>query len=244
MWNFPVTHDSLWRGRLKLTQPAKGHGYRFNLDPVLLAGFAPAAGHVLDLGAGCGVLGLLLLKMNKAERVTAVEVQPELAALAQQNAVDNGFGESQFRVLGGDLRSVPLPRDVDLCAFNPPYFKAKSGRSAPNPSRDVARFERCGTLADFVDRAAFALGPSGALAAIVPFARGQELRALADQAGLGDQRVQHITPRPGDLDSAQHVLLCARHGAARELHEPPLIVHAADTGRTFSPLVQAWVDGP
>src|SRR5262249_23627204 len=65
-----VTQDAIFSGRLRLCQPARGAGYRFNLDPVLLAGFAAGGEHVVDLGAGCGVLGLALLVLGKAERLT------------------------------------------------------------------------------------------------------------------------------------------------------------------------------
>ena len=37
----PVTRDTFWHGRLAVWQPARGHGYRFNLDPVILARFLP-----------------------------------------------------------------------------------------------------------------------------------------------------------------------------------------------------------
>ena len=60
MSELALTRDTLLKGTLALWQPAKGHGYRYNLDPVLLSGFAPAKGTILDLGSGCGVLRHLI----------------------------------------------------------------------------------------------------------------------------------------------------------------------------------------
>src|SRR5688572_25658633 len=99
-----ASKDALWGGKLTLWQPARGRGYRFNLDPVLLYGFAPPAAHTVDLGAGCGVLGLLLAAGGKAQRVTAIEIQPELAILAAKNADENGL-RGRYEVLTGDLRT-------------------------------------------------------------------------------------------------------------------------------------------
>ena len=56
-----IHRDTFWGGRLTLWQPARRAGYRFNIDPVLLASAVPSGDHAIDLGAGCGILGILLL---------------------------------------------------------------------------------------------------------------------------------------------------------------------------------------
>ena len=60
------TVDAICRGAVTLAQPRRG--YRFNIDSVLLADFtrrivsSPVEDLVVDLGAGCGVVGLLLAR--------------------------------------------------------------------------------------------------------------------------------------------------------------------------------------
>lgn len=239
----PVTLDTLWRGKIELCQPARGKGYRFNLDPVLLAGFVePTANEsdiVVDLGAGCGVLGLLLLALGKARRVVAVEVQPQLAELAAQNGARNGHGETTYAVHCGDLRQLELPAAAAV-VFNPPYFEKNAGRAAHHAGRDGARRELHGTLADFVDVAARLLSPGGSAYAIVPVARGDELATLFTGAGLCDIRSRAVCPR--SEEAANHTMVAARAGAAGHRTEPPLIVHAG-TGRDFTTEVQRLVDG-
>ncbi|MCK5690158.1 hypothetical protein KAI87_12850, partial [Myxococcota bacterium] len=73
-----ITMDTFWEGALKVWQPAKGQGYRFNLDPVLLYGFAPPANEILEFGAGCGILSLLMLGSAKTQKAVAVEIQAQL----------------------------------------------------------------------------------------------------------------------------------------------------------------------
>jgi tRNA1Val (adenine37-N6)-methyltransferase len=175
------TRDSLWGGQVTLWQPGRGAGYRFNLDPVLLAAFTRARGHVLDVGAGCGVIGLLLLRAAQAERVTAVEVQPELAALARQNASENGFAE-RLAVLEGDVRRLELPA-VDAVVCNPPYFKLAEGRGAPHDGREIARHERHGDLAELVTAGAGALRHGGTFALIITAQRANELCSVLGAAG-------------------------------------------------------------
>jgi tRNA1Val (adenine37-N6)-methyltransferase len=222
---------------LTLWQPARGHGYRFDLDPVLLAGFAEPAGNVIDLGAGCGVVGLLLLAFGKATRVTAVEIQPELAELARQNALGNDF-ESRMTVLCGDLRTLDLPR-VDLVVFNPPYFKAGEGRVPPDRGRAAGRYETSGTLADFIAAGARAVVDGGRLNAIVPARRAREVESVFSDHGLALTRRRHVCSREGQ--NPRHLLWQAVKppGAQPEapVTEPPLVVHGS-AGREFSPEVR------
>src|SRR5882724_862514 len=75
-----VTEDALFCGRLTLMQPARGAGYRTNVDAILLGAFA-AAEHrrvktAVDLGAGVGAVGLTLLYFDVAEKVVFIEKDP------------------------------------------------------------------------------------------------------------------------------------------------------------------------
>lgn len=226
-----ATRDALLGGELILWQPPRGGGYRFNIDPVLLSGFAPPAEHVLDLGAGCGVLGLLLLKTGQARRVTAVEIQPELAALAMRNGTENGLSD-RFDVITGDLRRVELP-SVDAAVFNPPYFAAGSGRAPPDPGRGAARHELHGTLADFVRRAVDSVRAEGPISVVVRQERNDELAASFAAHGAAVVRRRYVVPRPEA--APKHVLVEARRGGRgpEPVLESPLIVHAG-VGRTYS----------
>lgn len=228
--------DRFLGGRLVVRQPGRGEGYRFNLDPVLLAGFACGGRQVLDLGAGCGIAGLLMLAYGKAEQVVAVEVQVPLADLAAQNALDNGYGQ-RMEVLTGDLRDLELPR-VDRVIFNPPYFRAGQGRAAPNASRDAARHERYGTLSDFIGCAAACLEDDGRLACIVRSERASEAHSLITAGGCGLARRRWVHPRAGA--PAQHVLLEAgpRRHCGAPVQEPGLTIHRG-AGRAFTPELQA-----
>ncbi len=237
-----ASRDTLLGGALVLWQPARGAGYRFNLDPVLLAGFVQPAGHVLDLGTGCGVLGLLLLKMGKARRVTAVEVQPQLAELAMRNAEENGLSD-RFEVICGDCRTVRLPT-VDGVACNPPYFPRGQGRPAPQAGREIARREWFGTLAELLGCTFPLLRADGSWSAIVPAQRADELMLLLHRAGATTVRRRWVLPRAGA--AAGHVLLAGGGPSImrqRVLDESPLVVHEG-SGRDFSPEVQELLRAP
>ncbi len=216
------TRDTLWGGELVFWQPARGTGYRFNLDPVLLAGFVRPSGHVLDLGSGCGIIGILLVAQGKAESVTGVEIQAQLAELARLNATENAMGE-RVHTRRGDLREAELPA-VDAVVFNPPYFRVGEGRSAPDPGREAARRERHGTLEDFVRRGFSALEYGSSLYCIVRTDRVEELATHVSGHGGGLVRVRAICPREGA--EPRHLLVEAvKGGVSCCQQEPPLVVH-------------------
>src|SRR6516162_488097 len=86
-----VSEDAILAGRLVLSQPRRGH--RFGHDAILLAAACPAqpGDHVVDLGAGVGAAGLALASRVAGLSLTLVEIDPELSALAQANARQNGL---------------------------------------------------------------------------------------------------------------------------------------------------------
>ena len=137
---------------LKIIQPV--HGYRFSLDPLLLCDFAAiqAGDEAVDLGAGCGIIPLVLSQMAVETRLVGVESQAEMAELAERNVALNGLTE-RVAIRHADIleaRKLFPPSSFDLVVANPPYRKRGSGRISPKPGRDLARHESTASLRDFL----------------------------------------------------------------------------------------------
>lgn len=80
--------------------------------------FAPGQ-RVLDLGCGCGVVGILAAKKCGAENVVLADIDPEAVAVSRLNAARNGVAEVRCVVSDG-LTGV-READFDLILSNPPY---------------------------------------------------------------------------------------------------------------------------
>ena len=95
-----ITQDGFLGGQLQLYQPKTG--YRAGIDPVLLAAACPARSgeHVLELGCGVGVASLCLMARVPEVRLYGVEILPEYAQLARDNAAHNNF---EFEVQVADV---------------------------------------------------------------------------------------------------------------------------------------------
>jgi tRNA1(Val) A37 N6-methylase TrmN6 len=217
------TRDTLLRGRVKLLQPAQG--YRSSLDPVLLAAFVEAPmGEFLDIGCASGALSFLLLAKDSAARGTGIEIQPRLAALAEQGRVENGFFE-RFRVVVGDVRAVEsLPaQSFDLVAINPPFRPVGTGVLPPRAEKALANHEVALTLQEWVESSARLLRPMGRLCTIFPADRSAELRAQVRARAFHVARSRLVVPRLGEAPS--RILLEASRCAGQEVTLPPLLVH-------------------
>jgi tRNA1Val (adenine37-N6)-methyltransferase len=83
-------------------------GYRFSLDPLLLASFArPKKGAaVVDIGTGCGVAALAaLLTHPSVERALGLDIDPAMTDAAARNAALLGLAD-RFAAVTADVRSI------------------------------------------------------------------------------------------------------------------------------------------
>jgi tRNA1Val (adenine37-N6)-methyltransferase len=224
------TLDSILGGRLKLIQPRRG--YRFSIDSILLGRFARARpnARVLELGAGCGVIAIMLATLLEPREMIAIEIDAQLADLIERNAALNQLRDV-ISARCADLRTTRLAglgaESFDLVVANPPYRAARAGRASPNPHRRAARSEAGASLADFVKAASRYTRRGGRVAFVMVASRGAELIALMRAYRLEPKRIRTIHPR---IDSpASAMLVEARKDAGVELTiGPPLIVYARE----------------
>jgi tRNA1Val (adenine37-N6)-methyltransferase len=189
-----TTRDAILGGKLHLVQPAPGTGYRMNQDAVLLADFAHegrTAERALDLGAGVGAIGLMLLARKTARNVIFVEIDATLATLAQGNVAANQFGE-QGRVAIGDVATFECSEVVDLVVCNPPFFPGKTGRISPREALNQARI---GDVSAFIGCARRNVAPKGRVCFIYPVLYLETLVAGLCKAGLVPKRMRLVHPK-------------------------------------------------
>jgi tRNA1(Val) A37 N6-methylase TrmN6 len=163
-----TTDDAVLGGRLQLLQPVDGH--RAGHDAILLAAAAPMAKHAIDLGAGTGTAGLALLARGAAERVTLVEIDPKLAALARENAKRNGYA-GRAEIVVADIRKIargkgPALAAADLVIANPPFNDPGRRNVSPDSGRRRAHAAADSELDSWFAAADRALQAAGKLVLI------------------------------------------------------------------------------
>lgn len=225
-----LTLDELKYFGLQLYQPR--HGYRYSLDPLLLARFCttlPPDGSIADLGAGCGIISLVLARLNPTASVLAVENNPEMAALVERNIRHNGLaGRVSSHVEDViNLSKSYVASTFDLVVSNPPFRTAGSGKNSPRAGRDSARHETSAVLADFIAAAKYLVKPSGRICFIQLPSRLPEFMALAVQMKLSVLRVRMIHSNAGS-PATMFMAELAKGRRSAPVMEPPLYVRDMD----------------
>ena len=225
--------DAILGGRLRLRQTRDGH--RVGLDAILLAAAAGApAARLVDVGAGVGAVGLALLQRWPAATGALIEIDPELAALAEENAALNDLADRARVVVADALdaksrRAAGLADEAaDLVVTNPPYLAADAARPSPDPRRARAHVAGAGAaaLAGWVVACLALVKPGGRF---VMIHRADALPALlpAFAGRLGDLALRPVHPRADA--PAIRLLISGTKGSKAPLHVlPGLTLHEAD----------------
>jgi tRNA1Val (adenine37-N6)-methyltransferase len=185
------TIDSIWNSTVQIRQSKRG--YRFALDAVLLAHFLKLEAHenALEIGTGNGIIPVLLSQLKPFARITAIEVQPQLAELAKSNIEINGL--RNVEIVEADVRQLSLPpHSFDLIFSNPPYRKAGSGKLNPSSEKAIARHELKMQLSDLFECAGKYLQDNGRMSVILPVFREKDFLSLATTHGLASLEHQYV----------------------------------------------------
>jgi len=213
-----------------LAQPEGG--YRFSLDPLLLAAFAPLKKNdrVVDLGAGCGVAGLAALLGGAAREIPAkvlsLDIDPAMSGFALANAVRLGLADS-LRAQTLDIRHVrdELPAEAFTMALvNPPYRRQGTGIPCPDGGRERARGETRAVLWDFISAASWLLANRGRLAVVFAANRLSELLVACEKARLTPKRLRLVHSRLHE-PARLLLLLAVKNGGSGMRVEAPLALY-------------------
>ena len=196
--------------------------FPLSTDSMLLADFArlPKNARVLDLGSGCGTLGLLLCARDAGCTVTGVELTDQAHRAAVDNIARNGL-EHRFTSICADLRDLS-GTGFDCCISNPPYYSGgpASGRTPQ------ARREDCCAPAELFAAASQALKFGGDFFLVHKPERLAELCACGSKENLEAKRLRLIRHKEGgDLSL---ILLQFRKGAKPGLVWEEEYLHCAD----------------
>lgn len=221
-----VTEDSIWNREISLLQPK--HGYRFAIDSVLLAHFLNSTPEddVLEIGAGTGVVGILLSRLKGFRSLTAIEIQEELADLCRKNYDRNRVHPAH--VYEADVKALDhlLPdARFDLIFSNPPYRKTGTGRLNPNLQKRIARHEVLLTLPELFDCAMKSLKPSGRLSLVLPVFRENDLQHLVQAGSWHWQDRRYVHSFSGEPPVFMLSTFAREKVACRKTH--PLIIYNA-----------------
>ena len=219
------TVDGFLGGRITAAQPKSG--FRAGHDTVLLAAAVPAGWKVLELGSGAGIASLCYACRVPDAEVLGIEIDPELVAIATDNAARNGMSD-RVRFLVSDARALgDSSSKFDQIFFNPPFHSAE-GTASANPALELAKRDLDSTIAAWTKSALGVVRRDGSVTAILRADRVQDMIAAAANHAVA---VLPLIPRFGI--APRRVIVSINAGeAGRAKTCSGLVLHRNDGGAT------------
>lgn len=213
---------------IKLYQPKKG--YRFSVDALLLFSFVnlKTVKRIIDLGAGSGIIGLLLAKKYREAEVTLIELQEGLYGLSKKNILLNNL-DNRVRTLRMNIKDLEsqIPNYYDLAVSNPPFRKPLTGRLSVDEQKAIARHEIKISLHELVKSASLLLKHHGRFCLVYLPERLPELVEELRRCLLEPKRMRLVHSN-ADGEAKMLLMEAVKGGRAGLKVEKPLFVYNKD----------------
>lgn len=240
-----LSDDAFLGGALQILQPRRG--YRAGIDAVLLAAAVDEeganGGNLLDVGAGVGTLGLCVARRIEGLRVTLLEREPQLCAIAAENIRRNGLVDRVRIVAGavGESATELALKELAAESFthvlaNPPFMAPESGTRSNTRLKAASHAHEPGQSLDDWGRFMARMSLPGGTALMIHKAEhlGDVLACLNGR--FGAVRILPLHARAGE--PANRVIVKATKGSRAPLALlPGIILH--DEGNAFLPHIDA-----
>ena len=218
--------DELHRNGYFLIQNPKK--FCFGMDAVLLSGFVRVkkTETVLDMGTGTGVIPILLEGKTEGRHFTGLEIQRDMADMAQRSVMLNKLSE-KISIVAGDIKEASAlfgRSSFDVVTCNPPYMNENHGLKNPEEPKAIARHEVKCSFEDIAREAGAVLKPGGRFYMVHRPHRLLELLETMRKYRLEPKRMKFVHPFAGE--EANMVLIEAFRGGRPQMRvEAPLIVY-------------------
>lgn len=151
---------------------------KVSTDACIQGAWTPVEPHVknvLDIGAGTGLLSLMLAQRNAAVKIDAIEIEENAVQQAAENFSRSPRGE-RLTILHGDAKSYSFNKKYDLIICNPPFFK--NSLLGDDIDRNHARHTLLFSLEDLMNVIDKYLNDNGYASVLLPVAEQREWTAL------------------------------------------------------------------
>ncbi|MBS4312969.1 tRNA1(Val) (adenine(37)-N6)-methyltransferase [Campylobacter vulpis] len=137
------------------------NAYRYNSDSLLLSAFILednlSKKTLLDVGAGCGIIGILLKNYYHHLKLSLLDLQKENILLIKENLRQNAL-EAEF--FHSDFKEFKSEKRFDYIVCNPPFYRQGTQKST-NLHKSISKNASFLPLEDLVKGVDSLLAPRG-----------------------------------------------------------------------------------
>jgi tRNA1Val (adenine37-N6)-methyltransferase len=167
-------------------------------DGVLLGAWAPLDNNpysILDIGAGTGLIALMLAQRSHAEQVDALEIDGDAYEQAVDNFENSPWADRLFCYHAGLDEFMDEPEDeYDLIISNPPFYT--EDYTSGNEQRDAARFNSSLPFEDLAEAAGLLLSEKGIFCIVLPFKEEGNFVNLMKEENLFPFKITRVKGTP------------------------------------------------
>ena len=171
---------------------------KIGTDGVLLGAWTPLINNpfsALDIGAGTGILSLMLAQRSNASQIDAIEIDEDAYEQCVENFEASPWGDKLFCFHAGLDEFVDEPEDeYDLIISNPPFYT--DDYKSDNSSRDLARFEDALPFEELIEAAALLLSDNGIFSVIIPYKEEERFVSLCKELDLFPLKITRVKGTP------------------------------------------------
>lgn len=171
---------------------------KIGTDGVLLGAWTPIPENtfsVLDIGAGTGIIALMIAQRSFAEQIDALEIDEEAYEQAVDNFENSPWSDRLFCFHAGLDEFVEEPEDeYDLIVSNPPFYT--EDYKTESEQRDLARFADAMPFEELIEAAALLLSENGIFSVIIPYKEEEKFIALAKEFDLFPIKITRVKGTP------------------------------------------------
>ncbi len=222
--------DDLEYKGLKIIQ--NKDGFCFGVDSVLLSDYAKNIkknAKVVDIGTGTGIISILLCAKTNLEKIYGVEIQTEVAQMAERSAKLNHL-EDKFEIINTNIKDIfsTLNKyEYDVVVTNPPYKKVNTGVKSLDERQLISRHEVECTLEDIIEKSSKLLKDLGEFYMVHRAERLVDIMCLLRKYKLEPKNIRFVHSKAEEKPSL--ILIRAVKCAKEFLKiDKPLIIYRED----------------
>lgn len=171
---------------------------KIGTDGVLLGAWTTISHNpfsILDIGAGTGVVALMLAQKCSAELIDAIEIDDDAYEQCTENFENSPWNDRLFCYHASLDEFVEEIEDTyDLIVSNPPFYSDKY--KSENEQRDIARFQDALPFNHLIESVSKLLSETGVFSVIIPNKEEADFITLASNSGLYLNRLTRVKGSP------------------------------------------------
>lgn len=171
---------------------------KIGTDGVLLGAWTPLINNpynLLDIGAGTGILSLMLAQRSNLEQIDAIEIDEGAYEQCVENFEASPWSDRLFCFHAGLDEFVDDPEDeYDLIISNPPFYTDTF--KSENTQRDIARFEDALPFEELIEAADLLLSDNGIFSVIIPYKEETKFVSMCKELELFPLKITRVKGSP------------------------------------------------